>query len=79
MATEREMETGAAVAIALAVIPMSWVAYWALSIALMVLGARIVWLSVRPRAARLAASVAAVVLLSLILVPEMIVRLGQGM
>ena len=77
MVKEREVETGVAVAIALAVIPMSWVAYWALSLALMVLAARIVWLSVRPRAARLCASLAAVVLLSLILVPEMIGRLGH--
>lgn len=77
MGTERRAETGVALAIALAVIPMSWVAYWALSIALMVLTARIVWLSVRPREMRLCASLAAVVLLSLILVPAMMGRLGH--
>ncbi len=77
MGKERDIETGMAVAIALAVLPMNWVAYWALSLALMVLVARIVWLSVRPRGVRLTASIAALVLLSLILVPEMIGRLSH--
>lgn len=77
MGTERELETSAAVAIALAILPMSWIAYWALSLALMVLAARIVWLTVRPRAARLCASILAVAVLSLILVPEMLGRVGH--
>jgi hypothetical protein len=77
MNKERDAEAGAAVAIALAVLPTSAVAYCALSLALMVLAARIVWLTVHTRAARLIGSLVALILLSLVLVPEMIGRMGR--
>jgi hypothetical protein len=77
MSRERDIETGVAVALAMAVLPMNWIAYWGLSIALMVLAARVIWLTVRPAHVRLTASIAVVILLSLILVPEMMSRLGH--
>lgn len=77
MRGERELEAGLAVTIALAIIPMGFMAYLTLALILAALVVRIIWISL-PRAwERWTASVAAVALLAALVGPEMAVRIGS--
>lgn len=78
MGSEREFEAGAALAIALTIIPMSWPVYWALALILAALVVRIVWLSLGPAWARWGASALAVAFLAALIVPEMVTRIAGG-
>jgi hypothetical protein len=78
MRAERELEAGLAVTIALAIIPMGWLAYLTLALILAALVVRIIWISLPKRWERWAASVAALALLAALVGPDMLTRLGGG-
>jgi hypothetical protein len=78
MRTEREFEAGAAITIALAIIPMNWLAYLSLSLILTGLVVRILWISISKRWERWAAIVGAVALLIVLTGPELLQRVNLG-
>ena len=78
MRAEREFEAGAAITIALAIIPMNWLAYLSLSLILAGLVVRILWISIPKRWERWAAIVGAVALLIVLTGPELLLRFDLG-
>ena len=75
MRAEREFEAGAAITIALAIIPMNWLAYLTLSLILAGLVVRILWISIPKGWGRWAAMASAVALLVALTGPEALARL----